>query len=134
MEKEYFVLHKKDYNAYNLRQNTRKRELYDRVKDFNNLDDAKMFAREYLHEQPILATYNLDFKDKERMKQGENNCLIALKFNHKYHHYDYGGGSDPVPTHEIERTNINELEGRLNVFTREKPDGVLIGLELKLFP
>lgn len=133
MEGKYHVLHKKDFNGGSLQANRQKRELYDRMKSFSSVDAAAEFALSVLSEKPILVKESVTYEDAGRIKNPSRPYVIAAYFGNKYYHYSYDGSNDSVPTHEIERTGLDQLESRLESIAEEGPDKIYWGIELKLF-
>ncbi|MBI5066224.1 hypothetical protein HZA97_08365 [Candidatus Woesearchaeota archaeon] len=133
MGEKYYVLHKFDQIGNSLQANRYKRALYDRIKGFSSVDAAAEFARSVLNEKPILIKEAITFEDANRIKNPSNPYVIATYFGNKYRHECYDGSSDPVPTHEVERTTLNQLESRLESIAEEGPDKIYWGIELKLF-
>ncbi len=136
MEKEYNVFHKKDFSAQRLKENIAKREIYDSRKTFTDLNKAQEFAMSVLHEQPILMKYaSVKTTKNEQIKNTDNPYMVAAYFIDKYHHYcGLDDSSNPVPTHEIERCNLEQLENVLMKLAEEKPNKLYWGIELKLIP
>lgn len=133
MADEYFVLYKKDFNGKSIKENKAKRELYDKINEFNSLENAKAFAFEYLHQQPILARQGVSYDANFDIKNVDSPYIVAARFDHKYFHYDYGGGSDAISSHEVMRCQKNDLEKVVNNLVKEQPDRIIVGIELKLF-
>ena len=130
---DYFVLHKKDFSGAELRQNTNKRDLYDRRKEFSDLEKATLFALENMHEDPILARTGITVKDGEKVRDPQKPYVVAAYFGYKYNSYCMGE-SDPAPTHEITRCSPEQLETTLRELAKEQPQKIYWGLELKLIP
>jgi len=131
--KKYYVLHERDFMGEGIKVNSHQRELYDRIKKFSDINVATNFALSKLNEAPILFSEGVGFDDEKRIKNPSTSYVIAAYFEGKYTHYCYDGSSDSVPTHEIERTSLTELEGKLENISRELPDKIYFGIELKLF-
>ena len=130
---EYFVLHKKDFGGEGLRQNTNKRELYDRRKEFSDLEKATLFALENMHEDPILVKTGVIAKEEGKLRDPQKPYVVAAYFDYKYSSYCMGE-SDPAPTHEITRCGPEQLETTLRELAREQPQKIYWGIELKLLP
>jgi len=163
MVKDYFVLHEIDRSGISLSLNNHKRELYDRLTNFNSLEKARKFAIKKLHESPIIVYRNFLEENipisnnadpylfaeylkhkyriayKKSLEEGieiSNNkkpYIIALYFGGKYQSHDYAGGSDSVPTNELVRCNKKQLENILKKVVKEEPGEINMGVEVKLF-
>lgn len=132
MTKEYFVLHKRDFSGETLSLNKKQRELYDAIKQFSKLGDAKEFALEIMHEMPILAKFGNSLNETEKIRNSASPYVVAAYFANKYQHYCYDGSSDSVPTHEVTRCSEAQLENTLYELAKEKPNKIYWGIELKL--
>ena len=132
MAKDYFVLYKKDFAASGLSANKKKRELYDRIREFTSSAKAFEFAVSRLAEQPILAKKVASMED---IVAGEDTSqyVLALYFERKYQSHHYDGSSDPVPTHEVLRCRPGELESTIRKVAGEEPDKIYMGIEMNMF-
>lgn len=132
MKQEYFVMCKKDFRGENLQENKKKREIYDKKKDFFSLEEATEFALENIHQLPILARATLK-PENDIIKDKDKPFVLAAYFEAKYFSYGYDG-RDNFPTFEITRCSQDRLESELEELAQEKPDKIYFGVELKLLP
>lgn len=139
---KYFALHKRD-TGEEKDDPGRRKELYGRLKGFDDLDEALKFVTPVFpvlnkeHETRILVkreAYSVE--GSEIPKDKREPYVIAAFFRGKYHHYFAGTteiGSD-WPTYEVRRCAPNKLEETLRKVTRGNPDRVYWGIELKIMP
>lgn len=134
MEGNYFVMYKRDLQGEKHCSNFDKsRMMYDGLKTFQSGDSARKFAYSRAGELPLLAKTGGAPEGFEKLNSLLKPYLVAAYFPNKYFHYDYGGGSDAVPTHEVLRCSESELESTIEMLAREGPNKIFMGLELSLF-
>jgi len=129
MENQYFVLYKRDRSGETM-EKAKGRMLYDKIEEFVDRDEAAAFALSNLQDTPIMARYVKAFADHD----SNISYVVAAHFEHKYQHYDYGGDSDSVPTHEVERCGQNHLDSIVETMASESPNKMYLGIEEKLLP
>jgi len=129
MEKTYFVLYQRDRPGERIEM-AKGRMLYDRINLYRTKILAAAFGFSHLKDSPILAR-SIDDVNNLTSHSG---YVVAAYFPSKYKHYDYGGGSDDVPTHEVVRCDSNDLENVVSQIASESPERIYLGIEERLFP
>ena len=129
MKNNYFVLYNRDRSGEQMKE-AKGRMLYDKIQEFPTEKKAVAFGLNYLQNTPIVAktVKNIDDYDAKA------NYVVAAYFTSKYKHYDYGGGCDPVPTHEVITCNQESLDTVIENFAKENPSKIYLGIEQKLTP
>ena len=123
MEKDYYVFYHRDLKT----EKTNKygdKMLFDDARTFGSKEKARNFAYDNL---PALVMKRI--KNSAESKE----YLIAARFEGKYHHYDYSGGSDALTNYDIARRSKDSLEKTVDSFAEEGAKEIIVGIEDRLF-
>ncbi|TAL57147.1 MAG: hypothetical protein EPN86_02260 [Nanoarchaeota archaeon] len=123
----YVVMYERDARYPLIGEDPSHPSLYDSAREFRELGAARNFASAKMADPALLVKCGSVEDENSR-----GNFVVAGYFPDKYKHYDYGGGSDSVPTHEVVRCSREALEQTLATFSSNVPKKIIWGIELKI--
>lgn len=129
MKDQYFVLYKRDHGAESMGR-AKGRFVYDKINEFESYESAKRFAFGHLHDTPIVAK-NICY---ENDLHKDASYIVAAHFPKKYSTSFYDGSHEYVPTHEVIKTKITNLDAIVQRIATEKPDRMYLGIEQRIIP
>ncbi|MBT4824239.1 hypothetical protein HN695_02560 [Candidatus Woesearchaeota archaeon] len=129
MDGKYFVLYKRDQKSEHM-DKVKGRMLYDKIEEFADREKALEYALSNLQDTPILAKTIKSPQDFN----AEASYVVAAYFGSKYGYTDYGGDYNDVPTHEVVRTKLGNLDSVVEELASEGPNRLYLGIEEKLIP
>lgn len=131
MEKEYFVLYKRDMKTEKTKM-YREKMLFDYYQEFAGPEEAKSFA--FLNLPCVLAKRDILTENiHDMVRDKKTPYVVAAKHYGKYKHYDYGGGCDYLETYDAVRCSADALEGVVEkIASEDYIKEIIVGLELRL--
>jgi len=137
MDSRYVVVYKRDFETVARREEYEHKELYDRLKGFDDEESAMRYA---FQNMPSVLVRVGPASEEERQRARNPNLpyVVVVRHHGKYGHYDYTGDSDPLTTYDLQRCKAEDVmdlvERMTNAPTKRRvlETRAVAGLELKL--
>ncbi|MBI5390814.1 hypothetical protein HZB02_04940 [Candidatus Woesearchaeota archaeon] len=128
----YIVLFERDLTTEKS-ERAQGREIYDGLQSFRDPDSAYEFFHDDLAGKMIAQRVGYKLPEQTPHPKNLSEYLVIAHFPEKYWYHDYGGGKDPVPTHEVARVSESLLEQTVEAMAKEGGIRIIVAQQLPMF-